>query len=152
MTDLPDIYTNEAAKVAAKDAEKAYNYAKDVLHARWDGPYKDLAEKTIAGNAYYAYRYAESVLKACWDGPSKDLAERTIAGDAYCAYFYAKDVLKARWDGPSKELAEKTILKSSFRKDYLNLLRKHDIQGYVALMQELSDKGEIKKIKVERLD
>ena len=68
-------------------AQKAYQYAKNILKRRWKE-----GEKAIGSSPYYAYQYAKFVIKGRWPE-----AENAILQHPNSAYLYAKYVLKNRW-------------------------------------------------------
>jgi len=85
INDLP-VAKAEFRKIA-KDPERAYEYARDVIGGRWSE-----AEKYIAKNPNCAIDYAKDVIGGRWPE-----AEKYIAKDPWNAYLYAEDVLKRPW-------------------------------------------------------
>ena len=90
-------YSTEDLKEIAKDSEKAYRYAKEVIKGPWPA-----GEAAIATSAQWSLRYVYNVLKR---KPFK-AGEAAIAKEAQYSYEYAKDVLKGPWPAGEAAIAK----------------------------------------------
>jgi hypothetical protein len=79
-----------------KDPQYAYDYAHEVLYARFPA-----GEAALAQDAAWAYRYARDILKGRFPA-----GEAAIAQVAIWAHYYALHILKRRWPEVERTIAQ----------------------------------------------
>jgi len=103
-------------KNIAKDPERSYNYAKDILNKGQNVP--DIILQGIATSSYHSYYYADDVLKG---QNVPDIIVQGIAKSSRYSYVYAEDVLKGQNvpDIILQSIAKDSMYSYNYAKDIL---------------------------------
>ena len=103
-------YSDKDLEEIAKDPQRAYRYARDVIKGPWPA-----GEATIATDAEYSYYYANYVL----NGKPFKAGEAGIAKSVGWSYFYARDIIKGPWPAGEVTIAKDAEWSYNYAEDVI---------------------------------